>query len=208
MARPRPTRFEMYQTANHATDSADRLQKSACRQLESQNNSENPISPCQNEKTTADMLSITCQTPQAQTAPATSRLLQSLLNITTYTPKLDSVLLRSGSFEDDTTPNIPGLLLEGARLANQLVEDLIAFDTEGLRIRCGVPRLVVFRAGVDARAFVEMYEAFNRDCIDGVVVEGASCGGKEEVLRERAFWSLWHALERSVQTLVEHLLTR
>lgn len=210
MARPRPTCFELTQTAGQGTDGANLLQIRVEAQTEKNHDSVLPTfssyHTIHNTSTAADRPSITCLHLQAQAATetATARLLQSLLNITIYTPKLDSVLLRLGSFEDDTTPDIP-YLLEGARLANQLVEDLIAFDTDGLQIQCGVSKLVVFRPGVDARAFVEMCKVFNRGCIDGVVVEGPSSVKKESVLTERGFLVLWHPLERSVKAVVEYL---
>lgn len=133
-------------------------------------------------------------------SPTTTRLLTSLLNIASFTPKLESVLLRSGYFEPDTgTIAIPYLLLEGARLANQLVEDLVAFDIEA-RTQMNVPRFPIFRAGVDARTFVELYEAFNRDCIDGVEAS------KEGISRQRDFLGFWHGLERSARRLVGYLV--
>lgn len=142
----------------------------------------------------------TTSTTTALNSTTTNRLRQSLLNITTFTLKFDSIILRYGSLEDDdTTLDTSCLLLEGARLANQLIEDLIAFDIDG-RTQRGVPRFPVSRAGVDGRAFVELYEAFNRECIDGME------GYKEAKLRERAFYGFWHALERSSGASMGHLV--
>ncbi|KAF2161803.1 hypothetical protein M409DRAFT_27859 [Zasmidium cellare ATCC 36951] len=135
---------------------------------------------------------------QKHKSPTTiTPLLHSLLQIPAFAPKLTIALLNSGSSTDS---NLPALLHEAARLANQLVADLIAFDTSGHREECNVSRSAVMKVGIEARAFVEMYEAWVRDCVDGVGF------AKEEVGREKGLMEFWGALVREVEGLVELLV--
>ena len=133
--------------------------------------------------------------------PTAIRLRASLLNVTAFPLDFNSILFCSSKSQETSTLSVHCLLLEGARLANQLVEDLIAFDLDG-RTAARVPRLPFFHAGVDSRAYVELYEAHNRDCIDGM---GLACQELEKS-RSQYFQLSWQGLVRSVRTLLAYLV--
>lgn len=127
------------------------------------------------------------------------RLHNTILSLQKFTPELNSALNQPYDFKQLENPNPLISIIEAARIANQLVEHILAFDQDGTRARSGISRLTLLRAGVDSRAFVELYEAFLRDLLDG-----GECG-KEVRIHEARFWDFWRAMEWSVGRLMDDL---
>lgn len=134
--------------------------------------------------------------------PLTTRLLAFLLSVLSFSHNFNTLSYSPLNAVSDSDPSIP--LLEAARLANQLLEHILAYDDFHRTLSPQTQqdlnlRLALFRTGVECRAFVELFMALQKEEVDG------NLEGKRGLLRSGAFGEFWDSLGRGVRVLVKLL---
>ena len=144
--------------------------------------------------------------PPPTSNPLTTRLCRSLFSILSFPHNFNNPSYNSLNAYSDSDPSIP--LLEAARLANQLLEHILAYDDFNRTLPPPTQnqtqddlnlRLALFRTGVECRAFVELFMALQKEEVDG------NLEGKTGLLRSGAFGEFWGSLGRGVRGLVKLL---